>query len=91
MNHTDRYRQTAHWLVEQMDNELLLFNTQTMSIVSLNSSSSVVWQCCDGKTGVDNIIANLVQMFPDDSEQIQQDVMDAILELTNLDLIVKND
>jgi len=70
--------------LEKMDNEMLLFNSKTTHVLYLNESASVIWQLCDGKRSVDEIIDLLAGTYPEAAASIRSDVHETIeLFLTN--------
>ncbi len=64
--------------LEKMDNELLLFNPKTTNILYLNETASLIWQLCDGQRSVPDMIALLIETFPEAGNSIKQDVEETI-------------
>ena len=70
--------------LENMDNELLLFNPNTTNVLYMNESASVIWQLCDGQRTVPEIIDLLVNAYPEAAASIPADVHETIdLFMTN--------
>lgn len=78
MTNTETYCAVSECLAEDMDGELLIYNPTTNTTVHLNGSSAMVWGLCDGQNSVQNIIELLVETFPEQADQIPDDVADVI-------------
>lgn len=81
MNTDKVYIQTPGCLLEQMDEDSLLFNPETATTLHLNPSSALVWQLCDGERSMAQLIAELAAQFPGQAVQIPDDVAAAVDEL----------
>lgn len=68
-------------LVEQMDDDLLLYNPQTAATLHLNNSSALVWHLCDGQRSLEQIISTLEESYPPQAGQIRNDVLTAMQEM----------
>jgi hypothetical protein len=64
--------------LENMDDELLLFNPQTNNILYLNETAALIWQLCDGQSDVDKMVSLLTETFPEAGTDIEQDVEETI-------------
>lgn len=60
--------------LEKVDNELLLFNPAKTTILYCNETASLVWQLCDGQRSVGQIVALLVEAYPEAGGSIKRDV-----------------
>lgn len=60
--------------LEQLDNELLLYHPAKTSTFYLNETASIVWQLCDGKRCIREIVDLLRDSFPDAQTDIADDV-----------------
>lgn len=69
------YRQSEDCLLEDMGGEILLYQPSTAKAIQLNESSRIVWQLCDGKRSVSDIIDEISQLYPDQASQISTDVV----------------
>ena len=49
----------AGLVIEELDDELLVYDLERHKAHCLNSTAALVWRQCDGKTGVDGIAAHL--------------------------------
>lgn len=75
------------YVVEQFDDELLLYHSGRTSVVYLNHTAHMIWQLCDSRRSGTDIIALLTAAFPSDRDAITQDVANAIARLVNLGVI----
>ncbi len=67
------------YLIEILDDEIILFQPASSQILYLNQSSSLIWQLCDGQRTVDDIIALLHTTYPQSASQIRANVLDILL------------
>ena len=87
MNKELIFKQDPDCLVEEMDDELLLFNPAKAITLHLNGPSMVVWNLCNGEYSVAQMIDALQDAFPEQAEQIEGDVLSVIKELKENDVI----
>lgn len=64
--------------LEEIDDELLLYHPAKTKAVYLNETAALVWQLCDSKRSVSEIISLLEENYPE-SSSIKSDV-EATLE-----------
>ena len=83
MKNTDVYKQAEDCLLEDMDGEMLLYNPENATTLHLNGPSIVVWELCDGKRSVQDIIDMVMEAYPDQSDQISNDVQSVIKDLSS--------
>lgn len=82
-----QYQQVPECLIEDMDGETLLYNPSNATTLHLNGPSAVVWGLCTGENSVGEIIDALQQAYPQQAEQIKDDVVSVINELTEKQVI----
>lgn len=75
MNKSNIYTQVEQCLLEDMDGELLLYNPISATTLHLNGPSAIVWKLCDGDTSVQQIITTVEQAYPEQAEQIENDII----------------
>ncbi len=88
MNNTDIFKQNEDCLLEDMDGEMLLYNPSSSVTLHLNGPSAIVWQLCDGERSAEEIIALVKEAYPDQSEQIEEDVASVIDDLSERNVLV---
>ncbi len=64
--------------LEALDGELLLYHPGQTQILYCNQSASLVWQLCDGRHTVEDIIALLRAAFPAAADTLAADVENAL-------------
>lgn len=89
MPNSDIYTHAEDCLIEDMDGESLLYHPGTTTTLHLNQPSLLVWNLCDGERSVQDVITTLQEAFPDQNEQIAEDVVDVITELREKKVLVK--
>ena len=67
--------------LEEIDDELLLYHPAKTRAVYLNATAALVWQLCDSKRTVSEIVMLLEENYPD-SEDIRSDVESTLQELS---------
>jgi len=67
-------RRKREYRLEQMDNELLLYHPAETQVMYCNETASLIWQLCDGQRTRKEIVALLVEAYPDGAERIAGDV-----------------
>ena len=81
MKEADIFKQNKNCLLEDMDGELLLYNPASAVTLHLNGPSAIVWQLCNGERSAAEIIELVQDAYPDQDEQIKQDVGNVIDDL----------
>ena len=69
---------STEFTLEQLDNELLLYHPTKTLTVYMNETASLVWQLCDGKRTVAEIVQQLQQAYPEAADNMQSDVEQAL-------------
>jgi hypothetical protein len=78
---------TPGYVVERIDDELLLYHSERTTVVYLNQTALLVWQLCDNRSSAADITAVLSDAFPGDADRIAQDVAQVMERLVNLGII----
>lgn len=68
--------------LEEIDDELLLYHPAKTKAVYLNETAALVWQLCDSKRSVAEIVSLLKENYPD-SDTIQGDVEQTLQQLAD--------
>jgi hypothetical protein len=74
MEHDDKPRRESGYLLETIENELLLYHPVETKVMYCNQTASVIWQLCDGERTVQQIVDLLVEAYPEAAEEIARDV-----------------
>ncbi len=74
MEHDDKPRRIAGYLLEKMDDELLLYHPAETKVMYCNQTASIIWQLCDGKRTVQEIVELLAAAYPAAADEVENDV-----------------
>jgi hypothetical protein len=69
------------FFLERMDDEIVVYHTSLTTSLYFNETGALVWQLCDGKRTVGQIIDVLCQMYPESADQIKPEVSALIASL----------
>lgn len=75
-------RANTEFSLEEIDDELLLYHPAKTKAVYLNETAALVWQLCDNKRSVAEIVSLLKENYPE-SETIQSDVEQTLQQLAD--------
>lgn len=75
-------RANTEFSLEEIDDELLLYHPAKTKAVYLNETAALVWQLCDSKRSVAEIVSLLQENYPE-SETIQSDVEQTLQQLAD--------
>lgn len=87
MNNLEVYKQADDCLLEDMDGEMLLYNPKNATTLHLNGPTVIVWELCDGERSVQQIIDLVKDAYPEQSEQIADDITAVITDLSSRDVL----
>ncbi len=73
-------RRKPDYRLEQVENELLLYHPGQTTIIYCNPSASLVWQLCDGRRSVGEMVALLRAAYPEAGESLTADVTAILAE-----------
>ncbi|MHC1771389.1 MAG: PqqD family protein [Flexilinea sp.] len=78
MDLSDKPKTKPNFNIQNLDNELVLFNTENLNVLYLNQSASVIWQLCDGSRSIREIIDMLSDAYPEAYSDMETDVKETI-------------
>src|SRR5690349_7806216 len=70
-----------------IDGETVILNREVGVLHRLNPTASFIWECCDGNSGVDDIVARLAKAYEVDFVTCRKDVNEVVLKLESLNLL----
>ncbi len=74
------YRRTGSFDQEELDDELVVMETESQAIVTLNATGHLVWDMLDQATTAEEILTLIGDGFPDvDKDSLQADIQ-AVLD-----------
>lgn len=83
MKRDDTPRREPGYVMETMDNELLLYHPAETKVMYCNQTASLIWQLCDGERTVQGIIDLLAEAYPEAAGDIAQDVRATLQQFTD--------
>ncbi len=66
------------YLLEAIDNELLLYHPAETKVMYCNQTASLIWQLCDGQRTRQEIISLLTDAYPAAEQSIAGDVQETL-------------
>lgn len=85
----NKYKHEENCILEEMEDEALIYNPTASTTLHLNPPSVMVWRMIDGERSVQDIVDLLIEAFPEQAEQIQQDVLTVVQDMSNQRVIVQ--
>ncbi len=73
--------------MEELDDEVLLYNPVNNKTLYINKSASVIWQLCNGEQSVGDIIAMIQEAYPESKNDLQKDILETLNNLVDNDAI----
>jgi hypothetical protein len=73
--------------LEEMDGELLVYVEDREQVIHFNQTAALVWRLCDGSRTVADVVALLVDAYPD-APAVRDDVRDTIARLVRCGALV---
>ena len=69
------------YLLEKIGSEITVYHPSLTTSLYLNETGALIWELCDGKRSILDIIDILVELYPESRDQIQHGVLDVISSL----------
>jgi pyrroloquinoline quinone biosynthesis protein D len=67
--------------VEAMGGETLIYRHSMRKAIYLNESAAVIWQLCDGRRTIKEIVDALAEAYPGERDELAMDVNEAVERL----------
>ena len=77
--------------IEQFDNEVILYTISGTKVISLNETAYLVYQLCNGKMTIGEMIDMLIDAYPEQKEEIRDHIKSAIKIMTDNGVIELSD
>lgn len=91
MNISDNFSVNPEFKVEKFDNEVLLYAASNTKGIYLNETAYLVWEMCGKGQSVKDIVDALQEVYPEQADAIQSDVLSALKSLVeNKALVTDN-
>ena len=85
------YVQNKNIIFRQEEDEAIIFNSDNLDVMLINSVGCLIWSLCDGKNTKEIILKKIVDEFEVTSEETRKDLDRFLLELKNKNLIKKTE
>ena len=69
------------YILERIDGEITVYHPTLTTAVYLNETGALIWELCDGKRTISDIIELLGEQYPESLTQIETDVKALIGQL----------
>ena len=69
------------FILERIDGEITVYHPTLTTAVYLNETGALIWELCDGKRTISDIIELLGEQYPESLTQIETDVKALIGQL----------
>lgn len=76
------------YLLERIDNEITVYHPTLATSLYLNETGALIWELCDGVRPISEMIDMLVDLYPENKEQIADDVRALIRRLLEKNIAV---
>jgi hypothetical protein len=76
------------YLLERMDNEITVYHPTLATSLYLNETGALIWELCDGVRPVSEVIDILAELYPEQHQQIADDVRALIRRLLEKEIAV---
>ncbi len=84
---SDRPHRVSGITEYEVEDELVLYDPRNDHAHVLNATAAVVWWMCDGEHSVDQIVAELADLYDTESSRIAGDVSTVLKDLASSGLI----
>ena len=79
------------FILEKIDNEITVYHPVLTTSLYLNESGALIWELCEKKRRIAEIIEVLESAYPENSKQIAADVVTVIQQLVERDFAELSD
>lgn len=85
---TERYRRVGQFDTETLDEDLILMNTETFEVVTLNPTARIVWESFAAAVTIEEIATTFEEAFPDaDPATLRADILQTVRTLIEAELV----
>jgi coenzyme PQQ biosynthesis protein PqqD len=74
------------YFLERLDDEITVYHPTLTTAVYLNDTGALIWELCDGRRTISDIVEVLYQQYPESNAQIDTDVKNLIIQLIERDI-----
>jgi hypothetical protein len=74
----------------RIGDDIVVISDDGVATHVLNKTAAFIWELCDGKNGIDEIVASLLEKYEVSEEEVKADVREIIDKLVNLNILQLN-
>jgi hypothetical protein len=74
------------YFLERMGNEITVYHPSLTTSLYLNETGALIWELCDGRRSIADIVDILTALYPESSSSIETDVTGIISRLVANDI-----
>ena len=74
----EKLKQAKGFVIEEMDDEVLLYKPSIHRAIHLNGSAATIWKLCDGTRTIKDLVTCLMSEYPSAQSSIPFEVQEAI-------------
>jgi hypothetical protein len=89
-NFDGRPRRQQQIIAQKGSDEVLLFNMDDGSYYALNEVGNRIWELCDGRHGMAEMVGVLAKEYNAPAEMIQTDILEVLEDLLSKNLIAES-
>jgi hypothetical protein len=83
----DRPTRTDRYMVKDLNDEVLFYDARGSKIYILNATSREIYNRCDGRHSVDDLVRALVSDFEVDEATAKKDTIEVLKQLLELEIL----
>jgi hypothetical protein len=84
---TNRIKQAEDVIWRRIGDDIVIIKDDGLSTHILNKTAALIWELCDGKRGVDEIVASLFERYDVSLEEARADTRETVESLTKAGII----
>ena len=71
----------------RIEDDIVVISEDGLTTHILNKTAAFIWELCDGKNGIDNIVASVLEKFEVPEEEAKADTSEIIGKLLQLGIL----
>ena len=71
----------------RIQDDIVVISEDGLATHILNKTAAFIWELCDGKNGIDNIVASVLEKFEVPEEEAKADISEIINKLLQLGIL----
>lgn len=76
-------RLKAGFFLERLDGEIVVYHPSLTTSIYFNETGALVWQLCDGRRSVGDIVETLSRLYPESAVNIEPEVCALVASLVD--------